>query len=127
MQFIKYCKDFTLSQAAVYCGRMLDTTSPGISPGTKRPITGGVQADGNFRQLDARLAKAETQETSIASARLYLHNVVRDVAAVNQVSVGYCGSHPSSRRAHGLDLQAGIPVEASFLGKLSTEGTTGGS
>ncbi len=75
-----------------------------------------------FRQLDTILAKAGAQKTSIASARLYLQDIVRDIAAVNQVWVEYFSSHPPSRRAYGVDLQVGMLVEASFVAELPVEG-----
>ena len=123
MQFINSRKDFSFSDAVIYSGRVLETTLTGIPPGTKQPIAGGVQAEMReiFRQLDAILAKAGAHKTSIASARLYLQSVVRDIAAVNQVWVEYFGFHPPSRRAYGVDLQVGMLVEASFVAELPVE------
>src|SRR5215831_8077768 len=101
MQFINSRKDFPFSDAVIYSGRVLETTLTGIPPGMKQPISGGVQAEMReiFRQLDDILKKVGAQRTSVASARLYLQNVVTDIAGINQVWVEYFGSHPKSRRA----------------------------
>ncbi|MCE5310706.1 MAG: RidA family protein, partial [Acidobacteriales bacterium] len=71
-----------------------------------------------FRQLDEVLAAAGVDKTAVVSARLYLQEVMRDIAAVNEVYKEYFGTHPPNRRAYGVDLQAGMLIEAAFVAEL---------
>ena len=123
MRFINSRSDFPFSVAVEYSGRILEAVLTGIPGGAKRPVAGGVQAELReiFRQLDNILAQVGVEKTAIASARLYLQDVTGDIAAVNQVWVEYFGSHPPNRRAYGVNLQAGILVEAAFVAELPTE------
>lgn len=88
----------------------------GIAPGESKPVSGGVTAELReiFRQLDELLATAGVQKTAVASVRLYLQEVVRDIPAVNEVYREYFGTHPPNRRAYGVDLQTGMLIEAAF-------------
>ena len=92
----------------------------GIPPGGKAPVPGGVTAELReiFRQLDEILAAAGVQKTAVASARIYLQHVLRDIAEVNAVYREYFGNHPPNRRAYGVDLQSRMLVEAAFVAEL---------
>lgn len=117
MQFLNTRQSFPFSDAVIYSGRLLETVLVGIPPGEESPIAGGVEAELReiFRQLDAILAQAGAAKTSIASVRLYLQEVNRDIAAVNAVYKEYFGTHPPTRRAYGVDLQRGMLIEAAFI------------
>jgi 2-iminobutanoate/2-iminopropanoate deaminase len=123
MQFIFTNPDFPFSQAVIHSGRMLETVLTGIPRGQKAPVSGGVVAEMQeiLRQLDAVLAEAGLTKASIASARLYLQDINRDIAAVNQVYKEYFGSHAPNRRAYGVDLQVRMLVEAAFVAELPLE------
>lgn len=71
-----------------------------------------------FRQLDEILAMAGVDKTAVCSARLYLADVLHDIAAVNSVYKQYFGSHPPNRRAYGVVLQSGMLVEAAFIAEV---------
>jgi enamine deaminase RidA (YjgF/YER057c/UK114 family) len=71
-----------------------------------------------FRQLDEILALAGVQKTAIASVRLYLQDISRDMKDVNLAYRQYFGSHPPNRRAYGVQLQAGMLIEAAFVAEL---------
>jgi enamine deaminase RidA (YjgF/YER057c/UK114 family) len=71
-----------------------------------------------FRQLDEILASAGVEKTAIASVRLYLQHVSRDIGDINAVYREYFGSHPPNRRAYGVDLQSGMLIEAAFVAEL---------
>lgn len=89
--------------------------------GATKPVPGGVVAELEeiFRQLDVVLAKAGATKASVVSVRLYLQDVVRDIAAVNQTYKAYFETHPPNRRAYGVNLQAGMLIEAAFVAELS--------
>ena len=120
MEFLFTSKTFPFSSAVIHSGRTLETVITGIPRGETKPVEGGVAAEMReiFRQLDEVLAAARASKTSIVSARLYLQDVNRDIAAVNEVYREYFGTHPPNRRAYGVDLQAGMLVEAAFVAEL---------
>jgi len=46
--------------------------------------------------------------------------VVRDIAAVNAIYREYFEAHPPNRRAYGVQLQAGMLIEAAFVVELES-------
>lgn len=121
MEFLFTSPTFPFSTAVIHPGRTLETVLTGIPPNSTKPIEGGVVAELQeiFRQLDGVLAAANTQKTSIVSVRLYLQDVTRDIAAVNEAYKQYFGTHPPNRRAYGVNLQVGMLIEAAFVAELS--------
>lgn len=120
MKFLLTSSTFPFSTAVIHSGRTLETVLTAIPPGEKKPIEGGPGAEMReiFRQLDEVLALAGVDKTSIVSCRLYLQEVVRDIAEVNAVYAEYFGTHPPNRRAYGVALQAGMLVEAAFVAEI---------
>ena len=120
MKFFQTRPDFPFSTAVIYSGRILETVLTGLPPGADRPVEGGVTAELReiFRQLDEILAMAAVNKRAIASARLYLQNISRDMKDVNLAYREYFGSHPPNRRAYGVELQAGMLIEAAFVAEL---------
>ena len=120
MQFLNTKQGFPFSDAVIYSGRVLETVLVGIRPGEEAPVPGGVEAELReiFRQLDAILAMAGVDKRAIASVRLYLQEVNRDIAQVNAIYKEYFGDHPPNRRAYGVDLQRGMLIEAAVLAEL---------
>lgn len=120
MEFLRTSPDFPFSAAVIHSGKTLETVLTGIPPGGKVPVSGGAGAELReiFRQLDEILAAAGVQKTAVASARLYLQHVLRDIAEVNTVYREYFGTHPPNRRAYGVELQSGMLVEAAFVAEL---------
>jgi len=120
MEFLFTSESFPFSTAVIHSGRTLETVLTGIPVGGSKPVTGGVVAELEeiFRQLDIVLAKAGVTKTSIVSVRLYLQDVVRDIAAVNVAYKEYFGTHPPNRRAYGVNLQVGMLIEAAFVAEL---------
>ncbi len=88
--------------------------------GGTKPVPGGVLAELEeiFRQLDIVLARAGATKRSVVSVRLYLQDVVRDIAAVNETYKAYFET-PPNRRAYGVNLQAGMLIEAAFVAELN--------
>ncbi len=123
MKFIKTKQDFPMSAAVVHEGKVLETVLTGIPDGEANPIEGGVGAEMReiFRQLDAILTKVGLEKTAICSARLYLQDVNRDIAEVNEEYKSYFGSHPPNRRAYGVDLQVGMVIEAAFIAEFPND------
>jgi enamine deaminase RidA (YjgF/YER057c/UK114 family) len=117
MKFIGTNPNFPFSAAVIHSGRTLETVLTGIPNGQKSPVPGGAAPELReiFRQLDEILAEARIQKTAIVSARLYLQDVLRDIAEVNNTYKDYFGSHPPNRRAYGVNLQSGMLVEAAFV------------
>jgi enamine deaminase RidA (YjgF/YER057c/UK114 family) len=120
MKFLFTSTTFPFSTAVIHSGRTLETVLTGIPQGEAKPIAGEVTAELEeiFRQLDRVLAEAGARRDSVVSVRLYLQDVVRDIAAVNQVYKEYFGTHPPNRRAYGVNLQAGMLIEAAFVAEL---------
>jgi enamine deaminase RidA (YjgF/YER057c/UK114 family) len=123
MRFINPDRAFPFSDGVIYSAPTLETVLTGIPPAAMTPIAGGPAAEMAeiFRQLDAVLAKAGVDKTAIVSACLYLQDVNRDIEQVNKVWAEYFGAHPPSRRAYGVDLQAGMLVEAAFVAEVPLE------
>ena len=120
MKFLLTSTTFPYSTAVIHSGRTLETVLTPIPPGETKPVTGGPGAELReiFRQLDHVLELAGVDKTSIVSCRLYLQEVVRDIKEVNVVYAEYFGTHPPSRRAYGVALQAGMLVEAAFVAEI---------
>jgi 2-iminobutanoate/2-iminopropanoate deaminase len=120
VKFINTRGNFPFSDAVVHSGRVLETVLTGIPAGENSPVKGGIQAELReiFRQLDNILKQVGLPKTSIASVRLYLADVNRDIAAVNHTYAEYFGLHPPSRRAYGVTLQLGMLIEAAFVAEM---------
>lgn len=120
MEFILTSADFPFSSAVVHSGRTLETVLTGFPPGDSKLVPGGAGAELReiFRQLDEILVSVGVTRTAVASARLYLQRVDRDIAEVNEVYREYFGSHPPNRRCYGVNLQSGMLVEAAFVAEL---------
>jgi len=121
MKFIGSMPDFPFSDAVVRNGKVLETVLTGIPPGESKPVSGGVAMEmlEIFRQLDAVLEEAGPGKENLCSASIYLQNVNRDVDQMNSVWQDYLVDHPLSRRCFGVDLQAGMLVEAAFVAEFS--------
>jgi len=120
MQFIDSDREFPISSAVVHGGRVFEAVVTGIPDGSSSPVAGGAGAEMReaFRQLDLLLAEAGVDRLAVCTARLYLQDVRADIAAVNTAWRDYFGSHPVCRRAYGVELQAGMLVEAAFTAEL---------
>jgi enamine deaminase RidA (YjgF/YER057c/UK114 family) len=120
MQFIDSDTSFPISSAVVHNGRVFEAVVTGIPDGASRPVEGGAAAEMReaFRQLDILLALAGIDRRSVCTARLYLQDVRAEIAQVNLVWKEYFGDHPVCRRAYGVELQAGMRVEAAFTAEL---------
>jgi 2-iminobutanoate/2-iminopropanoate deaminase len=120
MQFIDSNTDFPISSAVVHSGRVFEAVVTGIPDGQRTPVAGGAAAEMReaFRQLDVLLALAGVDKSAVCTARLYLNDVLTDVAEVNVVWKEYFGNHPVVRRCYGVVLQAGMRVEAAFTAEV---------
>lgn len=120
MEFIRTSADFPFSAAVIHSGRVLETVLTGFPPGGTKLVPGGAGAELQeiFRQLDDILASVGVTKTAIASARLYLQRLDRDIAEVNAAYRAYFGSHSPNRRAYGVNLQSGMLIEAAFVAEL---------
>jgi enamine deaminase RidA (YjgF/YER057c/UK114 family) len=120
MKFIDSSTTFPISSAVVTQGKLLEAVITGIPDGSDVPVAGGAGAEMReiFKQLDEILAAAGLKKTHIASVRMYLQEVNRDIAEVNVVYKEYFGKHPPCRRAYGVDLQVGMLVEAAFVAEF---------
>lgn len=123
MQFLKTSPDFPFSAAVIHSGRTLEAVLTGIPAGSKTPIPGGVKEELReiFRQLDELLAMAHVTKNAVCSVRLYLQDVLGDIAEVNAVYKEYFGLHPPNRRAYGVTLQSGMLIEAAFVVELRSD------
>jgi len=112
--------DFRIDGAVITSGRLLETVLVGIPDGEEKPVEGGAAAEMReiLKQLDEVLAAAGVDKTAVATARLYLQHVNRDIGEVNVVYRKYFGDHKPVRRAYGVDLQAGMLIEAAFVAEL---------
>lgn len=123
MKFLLTSPTFPFSAAVIHSGKTLETVLTGIPPGGSKPVAGGVGAELReiFRQLDEILKLAGITKESIVSGRLYLQDVLRDIAEVNQIYKEYFGSHPPNRRAYGVTLQSGMLIEAAFVAEVQPD------
>jgi enamine deaminase RidA (YjgF/YER057c/UK114 family) len=120
-EFINPSPSFPICDAVIYGGRVLETVIVGIPDGQDKPVEGGPAAEMReiFRQLDEVLAKAGLSRKSVVSVRLYLAQVNRDIAAVNEVYREYFAGCSPMRMAVGAELQKGMLVEAQFIVEAS--------
>ncbi|MBL9215532.1 MAG: RidA family protein [Opitutaceae bacterium] len=120
MKFIDSSTTFPVSSGVITQGKLLELVIVGIPDGDTKPVAGGAAAEMReiFKQLDELLASVQLNRTHIASVRLYLQEVNRDVAAVNVVYREYFGNHAPCRRCYGVDLQVGMLVEAAFVAEF---------
>ena len=120
MKFIRSKDDFPFSSAVIHSGKVFETVLTGQPPGETTPVPGGPAAEMQeiFRQLDEILAEAGLTKKNLCSARIYLQDVNRDVSEINQVWADYLGDHPVNRRCYGVDLRAGMLVEAGFVAEV---------
>ena len=120
MEFLRTSPTFPFSAAVIHSGRTMEAVLTGIPPGGSGPVPGGVGVEMReiFRQYDELLQQSGVDRTAVVSVRLYLQEVVRDIAEVNQIYREYFGSHPPNRRAYGVDLQTGMLVEAAIVAEL---------
>jgi len=120
MEFLLTSATFPFSAAVIHSGSTLEAVLTGIPEGSNAPVTGGVTQELReiFRQLDHVLALAGITKTAVCSVRLYLADVLRDIAAVNSVYEEYFGKHPPNRRAYGVTLQSGMLIEAAFVAEI---------
>jgi enamine deaminase RidA (YjgF/YER057c/UK114 family) len=120
MKFLLTSQTFPFSTAVIHSGKTLETVLTPIPPGDSKPVEGGAGEELReiFRQLDEVLKLAGIEKTTIVSCRLYLQEVLRDIAEVNRVYAEYFGSHPPNRRCYGVALQAGMLVEAAFVAEV---------
>jgi enamine deaminase RidA (YjgF/YER057c/UK114 family) len=123
MKFILTSPTFPFSAAVIHSGKTLETVLTGIPPGGNKPVPVCVGAELReiFRQLDEVLKLAGLTKLSIVSGRLYLQDVLRDIAEVNQIYKEYFGSHPPNRRAYGVTLQSGMLIEAAFVAEVEPD------
>ncbi|MDB6095013.1 MAG: hypothetical protein JWM32_2575 [Verrucomicrobia bacterium] len=117
MKLIDTDPDFPISSAVITQGRLLEAVIVGIRPEESKPVGGGAAAEMAeiFRQLDALLQSQGLARSHVASVRLYLQHVNRDIPEVNRIYREYFGGHAPCRRGYGVDLQAGLMVEAAFV------------
>src|SRR6185437_288349 len=103
MEFLRTSQTFPFSAAVVHTGSVMEAVPVGIPPGESKPAVGGAAAEMKeiFRQYDELLEQIGLEKTATASVRLYLQNIVSDIAEVNMVYREYFQSHPPNRRAYG--------------------------
>lgn len=120
-EFVNPSTGFPICDAVIYTGRVLETVIVPIPDGSDAPVPGGAAAEMAevFRQLDEVLARARVTRHAIASVRLFLADVNRDIAVVNEVYKVYFAGCSPMRYAVGVQLQKGMLVEAQFLIELT--------
>lgn len=123
-EFINPSRTFPICDAVIYHGRILETVITPIPDGADKPVAGGAAEHMReiFKQLDEVLAGAGLDKTAVVSVRLYLQDVQRDIKAVNEVYKAYFDSHPPMRIGIGVQLQAGMLVEAAFTAEVPEHG-----
>lgn len=119
-EFVNPSKSFPICDYVVYRGRVMETVIVPIPDGADAPVAGGPAAEMReiLRQLDEVLAAAGADRRAVVSVRLFLAHVNRDIKAVNEVYKAYFASLSPMRIAVGVELQAGMLVEAAFTVEL---------
>jgi 2-iminobutanoate/2-iminopropanoate deaminase len=120
MKFLHTSETFPFSAAVIHSGPTMEAVLTGIPPGSNIPVSGGAGAEMReiFRQYDELLREAGIDRTAVVSVRLYLQDVMRDIAEVNAIYREYFVGHPPNRRAYGVALQSGMLVEAAIVAEL---------
>ena len=118
--FINRSKTFPICDYVIYRGRVLETVIVPIFEGEDKPVPGGPAAEMReiLRQLDEVLIAAGATRPNVVSVRLFLQDVNRDIAAVNEVYKEYFAGCAPMRMAVGVELQMGMLIEASFTVEL---------
>jgi enamine deaminase RidA (YjgF/YER057c/UK114 family) len=113
-------KSFPICDAVVYTGRIMETVITPIPDGQSTPVPGAAREHmiEICKQLDEVLALCHAKRQHVVSVRLYLADVNRDIAQVNEVYKAYFAGCSPMRIAVGVQLQAGMLVEAAFLTEL---------
>jgi len=120
-EFLNPSPTFPICDAVITTGRTLETVIVPIPDHADAPVQGGPAAEMQeiFRQLDEVLTKANVTRRSVASVRLYLAHVNRDIAAVNDVYKEYFANCSPMRMAVGAELQKGMLIEAQFIVEIT--------
>jgi enamine deaminase RidA (YjgF/YER057c/UK114 family) len=115
-QFIGPSKTFPICDAVIYRSPILETVITPIPDGQDKPVLGGPAEEMReiLRQLDEILTQHRLTRRHVVSVQLFLQNVNRDIAAVNEVYRDFFSTHTPSRCAVGTDLQVDMLVEAIF-------------
>ena len=123
--FINPSKTFPFCDAVVYKGRVMETVLTPIPDGASHPVAGGAREHTIelLRQLDEVLGWFGVDKTCVVSVRLYVQNVNVNIKTVNEVYKAYFGSHTPMRCAVGVELQAGMLVEAVVTCELPDHAT----
>lgn len=113
-------KSFPICDVVIYSGKIMETVITPIPDGQTTPVSGSARDHmvEIFRQLDEVLALCKTPKTNVVSVRLYLQDVNRDIAQVNEVYKAYFAGCSPMRIAVGAQLQAGMLVEAVVLAQV---------
>jgi enamine deaminase RidA (YjgF/YER057c/UK114 family) len=113
-------KSFPICDAVIYSGKIMETVITPIPDGQSTPVSGTAREHmiEILRQLDEVLALCKTSKANVVSVRLYLQDVNRDIALVNEVYKAYFAGCSPMRIAVGVQLQAGMLVEGVFLAEV---------
>ncbi len=114
---------FPICDAVIYSGKIMETVITPIPDGQTKPVAGGAREHmvEILKQLDDVLALCKTPKNNVVSVRLYLQDVNRDIAQVNEVYKTYFAGCSPMRIAVGAQLQAGMLVEAVVLAEVPRE------
>jgi enamine deaminase RidA (YjgF/YER057c/UK114 family) len=123
--FIHPSKTFPICDAVVYQGRVMETVLTPIPDGSSQPVPGGAREHTIeiFKQLDEVLSWFGVDKSCVVSVRLYVQNINVNIKSVNEVYQPYFGSHTPMRCAVGVELQAGMLVEAAVTCELPSHAT----
>jgi enamine deaminase RidA (YjgF/YER057c/UK114 family) len=115
--FLNPSKSFPICDAVTYTGRICETVLVPIPDHSDSPVPGGITAETHeiLRQLDEILAHYNVPRRSVASVRLFLAHVNRDIPAVNEIYKTYFANCSPMRIAVGAELQKGMLIEAHVL------------
>jgi len=110
-----------LSRAVIHNGMVHVSGMVGFKPGTMEPITDDVagQAREIFRLIDDLLEEAGTTRDRIVMNRVYLTDVKRDFAAMNEAYAQWLGEHRPARTTVGVALAIdGLRIEVDCCAAL---------
>ena len=103
----------------------METVLTPIPDGSSQPVPGGAREHTIeiLRQLDEVLSWFGVDKSCVVSVRLYVQNINVNIKSVNEVYQPYFGSHTPMRCAVGVELQAGMLVEAAVTCELPSHAT----
>jgi 2-iminobutanoate/2-iminopropanoate deaminase len=112
-----------IAKAVVHNGMVYISGNVGFKPGTTAPISDEfrLQAREVFRSLEEALVESKSSINNLVMIRVYLANIRRDFAALNEEFARWVGDHRPARTTVEAKLAVeGLLIEADCIGAVES-------